>query len=295
MKVIFWFFVIIISITNVYAEIFTKQVYLKPGTLIKRLNTKEEFLLEKGIFVSAKPTNESRTNYIIFDKSNQPLYLVEGISVVEFDKEVQMLPNVDAETTYPAPSIFKSFNQHAFFDTQFNVHLDNLQTSAFNNIPEGTSAASTIANRFEIRTLYNSSLPVNFGFAINYEFSSWTTETELEIKNTSLSILSLGPQLQHYVYEDDTFALSLIFGAEYAPIYRLSTDLQNDHYSGILLDLGAELLWGSDWGKWSLGAHFRRHDLTLNSTSNSGLYALPESIIVNSIGGMLGYKYEWDL
>lgn len=272
-----------------------KQIYLRPGSVIKNLRTQEDLKLGKGIFVTAKAISKNRDYYLVFDKTNKPSYLARAEYVVEFDKEIQMLPNVDAQTTYPAPSIFKSNNSTAFFDTQFNLHLDNLQNSAYNNIPYALSTSKAVGNRLEIRTLYNSSLPVNFGLTMNYETSSWTTVTEFDTRTTHLNIFSIGPQIQRYVYEEDNIAVSLLLGAEYAPIYTLATDVQNDHYSGMLLDFGAEVLWGTDWGKWSIGAHFRKHDLTLNSTTSSGLIAVPESINVNSIGGMLGYKYEWDL
>lgn len=298
MKTIVLTFMLIFSLESFSQEMKPYKIFLKPGSELTDMNAKKAFKLEKGIYVSAFPMRQDRRQYLVFDKNLKPAYVVSALHVVEIQKDIQLLPNHDAETTYPIPSEFNAFNKHAFLDTQFNYHVDNLNITNLGVIPFGESDTNALANRLEVRTLYTSSLPVNFGFTFNYEFATWSTttsESEEETGTVNLSILSFGPQLQRYVYEDDDMAVSLLLGAEYAPIYRLSTSDQNANFNSLLLNLGAEVLWGTRWGKWSLGSHFRRHDLTLKSTSSSDLEAVPENIVVTSIGVMLGYKYEWDL
>ena len=211
-------------------------------------------------------------------------------SIVEIDDDIRILPNVNAEISYPPPTIQNGFNERFYFDTQFNLHLDNVDISQLSSLYT-QNASSTIGNRLELRTLYNSELPVNFGLSLNYQTASWDNDTD----NIHLSILSLGPQIQHYIYEDEEKALSLHLGAEYAPIYKTTSGESTEKYKAVVLDLGLEALWGTRFGKWSAGAHFRRHDLTLTSSTRANVIALPEEIIINSIGAMLGYKYEWEL
>lgn len=289
-----FFFIIFafVCLSNILAaELKPYKVYLKPGTILTSLRTKEDQRITRGIYVFVLETNPlKRDHFIVYDKAGKPAYETTALGIVEIEKDVAILPDVDAEIIYPEPSVFKSNNKHAFFDTQFNIHLDNINPSPFNTL-YGTEFSSTVGNRFEVRTLYNSELPVNFGFSLNYETASWSNENG----DLKLAALSFGPHLQHYVYEKEDVAVSILFGAEYAPSYKTTSSEFTDKYNAVMLDLGAEILWGTRFGKWSAGAHLRRHDLSLTSSTRTNINPVSEDITINSIGAMLGYKYEWDL
>ncbi len=285
-------FFALVVLSNVFAaELKPYKVFLKPGTVLTSLKDKNDFRITRGIYVFVMETNPlKRDHFIVYDKAGKPAYETTALGIVEIEKDVAILPDVDAEIIYPAPSVFRSNNKNAFFDTQFNVHLDNIDASPFNSL-YGTEYSSTLGNRFEVRTLYSSELPVNFGVSLNYQTASWASEDS----DLKLSALSFGPHLQHYVYEKEDVAVSILLGAEYSPNYKTKSAEFIDKYHAVMLDIGAEVLWGTRFGKWSAGAHLRRHDLSLTSTSRTDFNPLPEDITVNSIGAMLGYKYEWDL
>ncbi|MBY0415222.1 MAG: hypothetical protein K2Q18_13710 [Bdellovibrionales bacterium] len=272
------------------------RVYIRPDAVFTTLDGKSSSRTGRGIYAFVKPYNSKANYYIVYDKSGKAAYSVNGEAVVEIEKDIQLLPNISAETVYPPPSKLAAIDKDAFFDTQLNIHFDSLQ---FSNIYSSTSNSSTLGTRFEMRTLYSSTLPVNFGLSLNYELSSWKTNLQYDDEDLPLTmnlhILSVGPHLQHYLYDQDGFAISLVGGIEFAPIYELTSSLGKDKYSGTLLDFGMEFLWGSDHGKWSLGSHYRRHDISLNSTSKMGPKSAPQDIALNSFGLMVGYKYEWDL
>lgn len=287
----FTIFVLVFLSNLLAAELKPYKVYLKPGTVLTSLRTKQDQRITRGIYVFVLETNPlKRDHFIVYDKAGKPAYETTALGIVEIEKDIAILPDMDAEIIYPEPSVFKSNNKHAFFDTQFNIHLDNIDPSPFNAL-YGTEFSSTIGNRFEVRTLYNSELPVNFGLSLNYETASWSNENG----DLKLTALSFGPHLQHYVYEKEDVAVSILFGAEYAPTYETTSSESTDKYNAVMLDLGAEVLWGTRFGKWSAGAHLRRHDLSLTSSTRTNINPVPEDITINSIGAMLGYKYEWDL
>jgi hypothetical protein len=296
MKALFWAIIFIHSAVLFAQEQAPYRVYLKPGSVIESVKTKSFHKTDRGIYVFVTAIKNNRSHFYVYDKNKKPVYVADANSIIEFEKDIQLLPNVDAETTYPAPSVMHAHNKYAFFDTQFNFHLDNMQSSKNYELPYALPTG-IIAKRFELRTLYTSELPVNFGFTMNYQTATWEVEN-IETVNATLSILSFGPQIQRYVYEEDNMAISILLGGEYAPIYSVSTGELKDKYTGVLFNVGAEFLWKTDLGKWSLGAHYRRHDLTLQSSPMfqlEGIQTVPENIVINSIGGMLGYKYEWDL
>ena len=288
----FLFLLFIFSLSAFSEELKPYRVWLKPGSLVTNLKDKKEYQIEKGMFVNVLEINPSRRDlFIIYNKQGRPTYSTGAWGIVEIAKDIQILPDVDAEITYPAPSVFKTKNAFASFNTQFNVYLENLQTPVFNSVNDQDFTTNTLGNRFELRTLYNSSLPVNFGLSVNYEIAKW----ENELEQLELSVLSFGPHFQRTLFSEDNIAVSLLFGAEYAPIYTTSSALGKDKFSAVILDVGAEAEWDSHMGKWSLGVHYRKHDLTLSSTDRADNTSVPETIGLNSIGGMLGYKYEWEL
>lgn len=290
-KVILPFLLFLVASSLSADTIKTFRAYLKPQSVLTRLSDKSNYTLTRGIYADVTPTSTTRTDYfIVYDKTGKALYEAPAEAVVEITADFELLPKLDAGITYPAPSVAKQSNQFAFFDTQFNLHLDRLQTSAFNEI-YAQELEAAMANRWEIRTLYVSELPVNFGFSFNYQTATW----ENDLDEVKLSILSFGPQLERALYAHEQTVISIHLGAEYAPLYRTSSGDLTENYQAVLFDLGVEATWDTRFGKWSAGSHFRRHDLTLSSTDRTGVTLVPSEIIVNSIGAMVGYKYEWDL
>ncbi len=291
MKLVLILLLAFFAIFSHAAELKPYRVYLKPGTVLTRLSDKKSFAIERGIYANVLESNPSkRDHFLVYDKNGKAIYDTLADGVVEIEKDVQILPNVDAEISYPPPSQLKANNKYAFFDTQFNLHLERLGMAPLNSI-YNQELTSAVGNRWEIRTLYVSTLPVNFGLGINYQTATW----ENDIDEVKLSILSFGPQIQRYIYQGETTALSLHMGGEFAPIYTTSSGTSKEKYQAILFDLGLEALWDSGYGKWTVGTHYRRHDLTLTSTTRPGSNPVPEELVINSIGAMVGYKYEWDL
>lgn len=282
----------LVFLSNILADdLKPYKVYLRPGTILTDLKDHKDQRITRGIYAYVLETNPlKRDHFIVYNKAMEAIFETTALGIVEIKKDVMILPDIDAQTIYPAPSVLKSNSKNAFFDTQFNLHLDNINPAAFNSLYE-TQFKRTLGTRVEIRTLYNSILPANFGFSLNYQTASFS-----DLNNELfLSAISFGPCLQHYIYEKENIAVSFLLGGEFSPNYQTSVDEFTDKYNVFMLDLGSEALWQSDWGKLSAGLHFRRYDLKLSSSSRTNISPLPGDITINSIGAMLGYKYEWDL
>ena len=268
------------------------RVYLKEGAILTKLSDKSKVKLTKGIFVNVLETSPTRREiFIVYDKNGKAAYQADAEAINEIADETRLLPDVDADIVYPAPVLHHSNDKVAFLDTNFNLHFDNFQTGIFKNIYESTSS-SVIGPRYELRTLYKSDMPVNFGVSLNYQTLSFKDSSN---ENINFSILSFGPQIERTVYREELLALSVVGGGEFAPVYKATSGEFTEEYSAMLFNLGLEGTWDTRLGKFSLGTHFRYHDLTLSETNRPNINLVPESVTTSSIGVMAGYKYEWDL
>jgi hypothetical protein len=267
------------------------RVFIKAGSFLTDLKTDKDFILEKGMYALVLENNSAkRDKFLVYDKSEKPIYETSALSILEIEDEIRLLPNHRADVTYPAQSTLKSYNTYAFLDTQVNFHIDQLSTSPLDPIYK-QNLQSALSNRIELRTVYSSELPVNFGLALNFQSAYWQNE----FQDINLTILSFGPHFQRYIYEVNDFAVSLHLGAEYAPYYRSTANINTDDFNAVIFNFGAETLWNTKHGKWTFGAHYRRHDATLKSSNRLDINETPREIIIHSLGIMIGYKYEWNL
>ena len=267
-------------------------VFIRSGSSLIRISDRVEFVISKGIYANVLETNTSKRDlFVVYNKDGRPIYETSSMGIVEVAEDLKILPNVDAEVVFPAPSVLKANDKIANLNSQFNIHLESLQTSALNTI-YGQNLSSALGPRYEFRTMYESILPINVGVNVNFQSFQWNNNFD---EHTTLSIFSFGPQIERVIYVEDTIAASVFLGAEFSPFYQSKTGVFKDKYTTMLFDVGIEGNWSTQYGRWCIGAHFRHHDLTLSETTRLDLAPVPEEISLNSIGAMVGYKYEWDL
>lgn len=266
-------------------------VYLKPGKVLTDLSDQSEVVLAKGIYAKVLELNPNRRNlFYVYDKNGKAKYETTSEDLVEIAGDIKILPGIDAEKIYPPKSVFRTENKTALFDTQLNIHFDNLQLSNLNEI-YSDQIQNVLATRYEARTLYVSDLPVNFGLSLNYQSAYWKND----IETVKISILSLGPHFQYKFFKNENFVAHALLGAELAPIYQGTSATYTDEYSAVLYDLGVETEWSSPIGLISVGSHFRHHELTLTKSDRPNLALTPKEFSLNSLGFMIGYKIEWSL
>ena len=274
------------------SELQPYTVYLKELTVLKKIEDNSEVILSKGIYAKVLELDPNRRNqFYVYDKNGVATYLTSSKGIVEISEDIKLLPNVDAQKVYPPQKALKAPDTKAMLDSQFNLHIDNFLLSPFNNI-YNDSISNTFSTRYEARTLYNSQLPFKFGFSLNYQSVYWSNTYE-KIK---LSILSLGPHFKYDFYNDEDFNAHLLFGAEVAPIYEGSSDLNyKDKYSAQLFDVGLESEWLSLFGIITFGSHFRHHEVALIETTRLNITPTPKEFGINSLSLMVGYKFIWEL
>lgn len=291
MKIFSFLLALIFPLILQAAELSPYTVYLKPGKRLFSIKDKSESVLTKGIYAKVLELDTKRRDqFYIYDKSGKVAYLTDAEGLVEIAEDTRLLPNLDAEKIYSPKSVFRAENKKALFDTQFSVHFDSLGLSSLNEI-YNDQISSVISNRYEVRTLYVSDMPFNFGLCLNYQSAYWKNDVE-EVK---ISILSFGPIFQYNILRDEDMKIKALMSAETAPIYSGITANYTDNYSALLFDMGLESEWKTPIGILSLGGHYRHHELKLQKTTRQNIQLPPKEYSLNSFGATVGYKFEWSL
>jgi hypothetical protein len=274
------------------AELKPYIVFLKPGTELTRLSDKKNLAIEKGMYARVLETNyKKRDLFYVYDEKGNALYETMAKFIVEVEDDYALLPKQRADVVYPAPSQLKIADKTRTLQSQFNVHMDNLQTSDFNSI-YSDSLASVTAPRFELRTMYERpDLPFGIGGSINYQSTSWKNDVD----QIRFSVLSFGPVFLYDFFEDDDVRVTALLGAEFAPVYRTSSGDSKEEYKAMLYDVGVEGAWKTDYGFWAIGSHYRMHTISLESSNRTGVNPEQGSLSIKSLGIMVGYKHDWSL
>lgn len=267
-------------------------VYLKPGTVLTRLSDKKNLSIENGMYARVLETNyKKRDLFHVYDSNGIAQYETMAKFIVEVEDDYALLPKQKADVIYPAPSTLKITDKTRTLNSQFNIHMDNLQTSDFNSI-YSDGLASVTAPRFELRTMYERpDLPFGIGGSVNYQTTSWKNDVDL----IRLSVLSFGPTFLYDFYEDDDVRVTGLLGAEFAPVYQTSSGNSKEEYKAMLYDVGVEGTWRTDYGFWAIGSHYRMHTLSLESTNRAGTNPEQGRLSIKSLGIMVGYKHDWSL
>jgi hypothetical protein len=266
-------------------------VFLKVGTALTNIKDKTQVTLSKGIYANVLAVNPDHKDiFNVYNKNGIAQYQVSAFAITEIEEDIRILPNLDATKIYPPKNNFNITNKFALFDSQLSLHYDSLNVKALNNIYKDESSR-ILSTRYEARTLYVSEFPVEFGIGFNYQSAYWENNRE----KIRLSILTFGPVFKYKFYEKNNLNFHILLSAEMAPIYVGNSDLYTDKYSAAIIDLGIESHWPSRFGIFSLGSHFRHHNLTLNESDRPNLEITPKEFSLSSLGIMAGYKIEWDL
>lgn len=279
------------SLPGLAADLKPYTVYLKAGKRIISLKDKSESYIPEGIYAKVLELDPKRRDqFYVYNNAGVAQYITDADGLVEIEEDIRLLPNVNAEKTYPPKSVFKSENKTAQFDSQFSVHFDSLGLSSLNEI-YSDEISSVMANRYEARTLYVSELPFQFGATLNYQSAYWKND----IEQVKISILSFGPLFQYDILRDNELRIKALMSAETAPVYSGISANYEDKYSALLFDFGLESEWDTPVGTVSLGGHYRHHELKLQKTSRQNIQLPPKEYGLNSFGATIGYKFEWSL
>lgn len=268
------------------------SAYIKPGAVLTRLSDNKNFVSDVGIFAKVKETHPTKRDlFYVYNKKGELTYTVQPQYISEISEDIRVYPKVNAEVIYPPRSTLKNVDETFNFNTQLNIHISSLDTEAFSSFyqPEDSSANLT---RFELRSVYQSLLPVNFGITTSFQYGTWfdTNSNKVTMKN-----FSVGPILEYSFYQKENLNVKAILSGEFSPLYQTSSIASKEDYSSLIFQIGAEANYLTTLGIFNFGVNYRKQDLNINSSTLSGSGVANEDISLSNLGLTVGYILNWTL
>lgn len=266
--------------------------YIKPGAVLTRLSDNKTFISDVGLFAKVKETHPTKRDlFYVYNKKGELTYTVQPQYISEISEDIRVYPKVNAEVIYPPRSKLKNNDETFNFNTQLNMHISSLDTEAFNSFyqPEASSANLT---RFELRSVYQSLLPINFGITTSFQYGTWfdTNSNKVKMKN-----FSIGPILEYSFYQKENLNFKAVLSGEFSPLYQTSSIASKEDYSSLIFQIGAEVNYLSTLGIFNFGINYRRQDLNINSSTLSSSGVADEDISLGNLGLTVGYILNWTL
>lgn len=266
-------------------------VYLAPKSKLTSLGEHKDITTDKAMYVYVLEENpNNRKQFWVYNNKKEKKYITSAFNITELDPELRLLPTVDGNKIYRQKRILQTDDSEMIFETNINLHFEQVSTSELNSLYTAQPGSSS-SIRYEVRTLFQTKLPLQFGINLNYQGIS-LGNTDEQIR---LSLLSIGPGFRYKFLKNDQLALSFLGSAEFTPLARSTSSKNIDNFSAYSFDVGFEGELPSTFGTFTLGTHFRRYILNLNNTTRVDATLMQSEYNLSSLGLCLGYKFDWDL
>lgn len=297
MKKIFYhlFLVLFLCFFNLVAHAQSIQpfpAYIKPGAILTRLSDNKSFVSDVGLFVKVKEIHPTKRDlFNVYNKKGELVYTVQPQYITEISEDIRVYPKVNAEVIYPPRSKLKNIDDSFNFNTQLNLHISSLDPSAFNSFYQAADSSANLT-RFELRSVYQTQLPVNFGLTAGFQYGTWfdTNNEKVKMKN-----FSIGPIVEYNYYQRENLNFKAILSGEFSPLYQTSSLASKEDYSSLIFQIGTEVNYLTTLGTFNFGIHYRNQSLNINSSTLSSAGVADEDISINNLGIVVGYILNWTL
>jgi len=289
----FQFFILsLIFSYSIFANEKLETLYLKSESIIEEVAGTKVYKIKKGMLFYGKPVNPvDRKDFLIYDNLKKPSrFKVSSQFVSYIQDDIRLLPNEVGDKVYPPSDYLEQTSNHFLVYNSYNLYLDNLFTSALNQI-YSDELESIIAPRYSFNFLVKPELPVYFGGQINFQSLNWKNDFE----NVRMNILSFGPSFKYQFLKEQDMQVFIGTNFEYCPVYSATTESTKDRFSAYIYGVELNSDFQTFFGTMTLSTSFRNHHLTLSKSSRTDLELTPNEFNLKSFGISIGYKTEWEL
>jgi hypothetical protein len=267
-------------------------VFIRDNALLTKVNSEENFRVKIGFYAKVLEIDPLRRDeFWVYNKRGQKTFIVRSKDINEINDDVTLLPVDQANVVYPPQERLKAPDLKLPFDTNLSYRLESLSFHDLNNIyPSATT--SKVTTSFLLSTHYQSEFPIDVGGTLNYQSSTWQQDDSQYVK---LNIITMGPDLRYRVYNGKDYKFYLTPSFEYAFVYQIDTEFNNEKYSSYIWSLGILNEFQTPLGPILLGLDYRKHQLTFEKSNRDITKINASEYKLDSIGVSLGYKINWEL
>lgn len=291
------FFTLIYSHSTLFAqERVPYTVYIKPGSVLKRLSDQKSFITNKGLYTKVLEIHPTKRDlFNVYDNEGNLVYTTGPDNIVEIAEDVRVYPKVNAALVYPPKATMFSEDQSSKFNTQINLYLETLNVDGLNQIYSPLNSKAN-GNRIELKTLYTSSFPIDFGLSLSLQNAKWDAEINGNAQEITLTSFSIGPTFNYKFYTHEYFHLNANLSAELSPLFETKSQISKESYSAFNYGLGINAIFPTMFGSFNLGLSYKHSNLNLSKTTLDSSTGFRETALsLNSVGFLLGYVKDWEL
>lgn len=258
---------------------------LKKNNIIEKIDTKEKISVNRDLYVRAIAKEVGGKTIYILDKKGNKAYLSSTNALSELNRTISMNPKPSYYQEYTPKAQTQSDDLQFKIDHYFSFVQETLGMDYYNTLflADGPSASNS---RFDYKTHFIQSWPINIGIGLGAQKGSWTTE-EFQMDTFSAYYgLSLIYRANSWENKELEFEASI---SKLAFMKASFTGGGIAKFDGQVLELSGTTIFNTDYGNFLAGLTFSQTYLSVSS-SDRPVNIENENNSSMSIGLKIGIK-----
>ena len=262
---------------------------LKKYSTLEELDTGKQIKVGRQFFVLAREKVQGSQTAYIYDSSGKFKYKTHTSNLISIQGDLDLTPPIDPLITYDEPDSFHSNDPALKFESEISLHGENIKAQFVRELL-GTESKTAAGNRLDLTTYYRSIMPVQFGLSLSYQTAVLEDITGTYTWNN----LFFGPMVKWAFYHKRKVEWNLQAGFQQSIFFDLRDSTSYYALSSNSFQLEMQRIKQAKWGKWFLGASYRRLNPHVKSTDPDVVVDSDRGLI-ESYALSIGYRLDWEL
>jgi hypothetical protein len=264
---------------------------LREKSQLMKLETGKAFFNKRKVYVSAREIYYGGKWSYIYNKKGEIKYKTLTGNLSSVERIISLRSKISGDKIYPPKTRLHTSDKFFALETHFLFRRESSDLSAVASTLDIESASAS-SNSFSFKTYYDSILPIDFGFVMDYQTGKFATE---ETNSTIWSALYLGPTIKYDLLESKKFKLNTQFAVKKSIFFNATSDESKIHYSTLLWQIGLEGVYKTSIGNFSIGfeSSFIRSSVKGELSDQEKFNNEKTTMQQNAVA--IGYQYTWNL
>lgn len=264
------------------------RALLLKGTRLVDVKTGKVYFTSSDLYVMAQEETIGSQIAYILNQERVTKYKTFTRNLRSIERDVTLYPEVDPNKNYLDKPKYHSTDQVLNFENHLTFHIETLSNQFFADTYNGTETSST-ANRFQLKSYYNSQLPVDFGLSLGFQEGLWN-----EVNNqVRWSTGYFGPSLRWQFAKWGKLHFNTKIGVERSFRFKAIGPNSDTNFSSLLWEWELEGVYYSFMGPILVGWTLRNMTWTLEDTDSvTGFVDNRGDVTSSSL--FVGYRIDFD-